>query len=690
MILKRTRRILQGHPSECGAVCLGILLDFLGKSVSRAELRTACSVSFDGATVRQIQQGGERFGAEVTVFKKGITALKKASFPIILHWERNHFVVLDGFDLLGRAVINDPVFGRRRVSADTLSQGYSGVCLTVEKDANFYSSPGADIDLRPARWLREMRTFQSVSALFFLPAVVLATLFLFQGAAMVVFYDVSFEGELRSWSIAVVFVFLALSVILFGLELMGSRVRGADHAAFLAAFQIYFSEKLLSKKLQFIDSHFRGELMSRFRAGVDYVEILHRLHLELPASLFCVVILGSVLFFLSPLIAFVALLPGFLVMVVFVVDRRQQEQDRLDFESRSAYLDSFEGILRQESNILRGMGVHGNLINFIYQPLQQRYLAQVRLESKQTLVSSAQTVVAQLNLPAVVFSGIVEISFQRLSFGFVVFGVLLGAVAVKLMKAIVEIIARYQSLRPWASLLSEIVIEPQDHESENKAVQSSPGSGGEVPVGEIVSYAALFSFRNATFFYEGSDRPVFQGCELDLPARKIIGLTGYSGSGKSTFLDVLSGQKTLTSGSLFHNGTRVQGPIACGFCFAEDMFFLGSLALFFGGGVTVDQSRVLECISIVELESRLGFWVEDLSDRDIYTFSFSRGELQRLALAQAIYRSDDLLIIDEAFSHVSIEQASRIIERFREKNLSVILATQRSEILNLVDQQMVI
>ena len=132
----RTPTVLQMENTECGAAALSIILQHYGKYVPLAQLREQCGVSRDGSDAANIILAANLLGLKGRGFKKGLVKLKKVNLPVILFWEFNHFLVLEGF-VGNRVMLNDPAIGPRSVSEEEFDMSYTGVTLAFETTNEF-------------------------------------------------------------------------------------------------------------------------------------------------------------------------------------------------------------------------------------------------------------------------------------------------------------------------------------------------------------------------------------------------------------------------------------------------------------------------------------------------------------------------------------------------------------------------
>ena len=144
MPLRRVRKLFareshgrrQFWTVECSAAALAMVLAYHGAWVPLERLRIECGVSRDGSKASNILRAARRFGLTARGFRQEPSTLHLRPMPCIIHWNFNHFVVLEGIDG-DRAFINDPAFGRRRIDMAELDRSFTGVVLVIEPAPDF-------------------------------------------------------------------------------------------------------------------------------------------------------------------------------------------------------------------------------------------------------------------------------------------------------------------------------------------------------------------------------------------------------------------------------------------------------------------------------------------------------------------------------------------------------------------------
>ncbi len=210
------------------------------------------------------------------------------------------------------------------------------------------------------------------------------------------------------------------------------------------------------------------------------------------------------------------------------------------------------------------------------------------------------------------------------------------------------------------------------------------------------------SVRNLTFGY--SDRVhIFQDASIDIPVGCSIAVIGASGAGKTTFVDLLLGLLKPQSGHVFFDDYDIvtqsdaEGPCRAGMgelvSYIPQTVYLNGETIrnnvaFFEEEEEVDEARVIECLKCAQI------WedVQKMPD-GIHTLigengtAISGGQRQRIALARALYKDFELLVMDEATAALDMETEKAVIDSIRQikADKTLIMVTHHMSLANECD-----
>ena len=197
------------------------------------------------------------------------------------------------------------------------------------------------------------------------------------------------------------------------------------------------------------------------------------------------------------------------------------------------------------------------------------------------------------------------------------------------------------------------------------------------------SFEKGITVRGLTFVYEDNDSPIFEDADIDIPKGKTIAITGNSGTGKTTFLDLLIGLSKPQKGAIFYDDVDiVAGRDADGACIVDigDLVSYIPQEVYLNGysvrdNVTfmtppseIDEARIRECLKIASVYDDVMKMPQGL-DTLIGSngTKLSGGQRQRIALARALYKDFELLVLDEATASLDMETEAAILESLRER-----------------------
>ena len=129
--------IMQMEATECGAACFAMILAHYGRWVPLEEARIACGVSRDGSKAANILKAAGAYGLHADSRESSAQELRETgSFPCIISWNQNYYVVLRGFSG-GKALLNDPARGSVKVSSEAFERSYGGMALDFSPTDSF-------------------------------------------------------------------------------------------------------------------------------------------------------------------------------------------------------------------------------------------------------------------------------------------------------------------------------------------------------------------------------------------------------------------------------------------------------------------------------------------------------------------------------------------------------------------------
>lgn len=670
---------LQSHPAECGSVCLGILLEHHGIHLPAVNLRRLCSVSRDGASVAQIQRGAHMVGFDCRITKKGLEALYRLPGPAIIHWDMRHFVVLEKLNN-DTVLINDPALGHRRLSKGEFLRHYTGICVEIERGETLeVTTPPIHqtnlFDLLPESvaqplWLVSLTVFSGI-LLFMLDL-------LFINISQV-FFDYVVDLELSDWGYILVLCGFPLIVFKNLVDYFHSTHLLRTELNATTRIRYFFLGKLIGKPASFFESHYAGELLQRSSEVERYLSFLIRLYSQAGTRVFVAAASGAILFLVSPLIGLLNLIPYCALMIWTALHNHRIRE--LSIRQQQDSGQYFTILVQRVETFLRFyvMGVQEHLLTTCLPTLTRAQASNVEVDRYLLQHKTATEFLAAALPPLSIFLGCFLLIEGELSYGTFLLTVFATNSFVSQIGEIAKFPSDYAEVTASTQRAAEILREDEDAPETPSAPITAPFRSDE-----IIRACSL------SFGYNGLDATLFQDVNLSIKHGEFVCLTGDSGCGKTTLMEVLSGQRPPTGGAVFFENEALEGPAPCGFVFADEDFLQDALIPFIGGSGNVDQARVLSVLALVELDTRLGFFVAGDGLECLAEQGLSRGEIQRLSLAQALYRSTDCVFFDEAFSHLSLAQSRRIVDRLRDEGVTVILASHRPEIQALCDRCIVV
>ena len=128
--------IFQTEVAECGLACIAMVAGYHGHRANLPNLRESLGLPAAGASVRQLIQAGSALGLQGRPLKLELSELACLTLPAVLHWDADHFVVLNRVSRRSFE-IHDPAAGIRRYSLEELDFHFTGIAIEFSPTTSF-------------------------------------------------------------------------------------------------------------------------------------------------------------------------------------------------------------------------------------------------------------------------------------------------------------------------------------------------------------------------------------------------------------------------------------------------------------------------------------------------------------------------------------------------------------------------
>lgn len=686
----RTPLQLQQNAIDCGAACLGIVLAHHGRWIPLQQLREDCAVGRDGATAEDIHRAGALHGLEITGWRREVDYLRKLTFPVILHWELNHFVVLEGIGRK-RFHLNDPATGHRSVGLEEFDRSFTGVVLTAEPGPQFIrTDPAPGIFRRLAPWLRgEGRAIGYIAAC----GVMLALLLLAMPMLLGVFVDHVF-GRGEPWG-GLLAVALAVSAILvYVLTLFKLRCLRRLSLKLAVDSSMDCVSHLLRLTMDFFNLRFAGDTVIRIQSIERISSGVANHFLDLMIELVAGLVFLAVMLIYDPVLATIvlALAVANVVLMRTVTRLRVAENHRLRREEGLLQGLSFSGLQRAE--MLRSTGGEDRFFTR-WGGYQARELsARQRFAELGHVNGALPNLFLMLGNAAVLLLGASQVMGGGMTLGalmgfYVIAGLFLAPVG-----RFVAFADGIQNLSTDLDRLDDLAKAPA---VADPASDVDPAHRRLGTVGGKLRLSGRVELRGVTYGY-GPGKPLIEDLSLTIEPGQRIAFVGSSGSGKSTLLQLVAGILEPWSGEILFDDVpfgKISREVLSAFLsMVEQQSSLFSATV--RENVTLWNPTVPEdalvraakdaCIHDEIISRRLGY-DSMVSEGGL---NFSGGQRQRLEIARALAGNPSVLLLDEATSSLDSTTEERIDQALRRRGMSCLIAAHRLSTIRDCDRIVVL
>ena len=674
--------ILQTEAAECGLACLAMVLNHHGAATDLGALRTRHAISLTGVTLSTLTEIAQREQLGTRGLRLELDELPQLRLPAILHWDLNHFVVLKAVGK-GHVVVHDPAFGERRLTLEETSQHFTGVALEVWPNPGF--APREEkTRIRLGQLIGQVSGFWPSLSQVLLLSLALEVFGLVSPLFMQWVLDhvvVSRDTQLLT-TLALGFGLLML--IQQATSLLRSWLLMVINTSVGLQWKANVFAHMTRLPLSYFQNRHLGDVVSR-AGSVD--EIQQTLTAAFVEALFdgLLVLLTLVLMFVySPVLAGVSLIAVLLYLAMRLLWYRplyaaSEETLVRDATQSTHFLETIRG--------MRAIQLFGRQTQRqgAWQTLMVNATnARLKVQKLQILYGLLRGLLSGGFMVLIVWLGARQIVATELTVGMLMAFLAYRGQFDSRVTSLIDKAIDLNMLRLHAERLADLVLTPAMPAAQRLGARDlAPARGTASEAGPAIHLDGL------RYRYADQAPWVIDGLSLDIRAGEVVAITGRSGCGKTTLINLLLGTYAPIEGQIRSDGVPLpqigierwrQGVATV---MQDDSLFAGSIAdnlCFFDD--QPDMAWMVECADMAALHEDIEAMPMGYQTLigDMGTV-LSGGQKQRLLLARALYKRPRVLILDEATSHLDIESEARVNSAIAALPVTRIVIAHRPETL---------
>ena len=677
--------IMQMEALECGAACLTMVLAYYDKWVPLERVRVDCGVSRDGSNAGNVLKAARFYGLEADGYKLEVqTLMEHATFPCIIHWNFNHFVVLDGFKGK-KAILNDPARGRVEVTMEEFDESFTGICLLFSPGESFVPEGRPKSVLAFAA--KRLKGAEPAIVFVVLTTVISSLFGIISPGFYQVFMDRLLTGRNPNWA----FPFLVLLSIFTALQIFVSWINVVYSMRINGKLAIVgnssFMWKILRLPMEFFSQRMAGDIQSRQNFNTEVASNL--------VNTFAPLALNTAMMFFYLVIMIRMSIPmtivGMVSVLINALFSRYISEKRINV-ARVQVRDSgkLTGTTIAGIEMIESIKASGSETGFFG-----------RWAGYQASVNTQDVKFSQMNeylglLPQIV-STVTDVLVLCMGIALAMRGQFtpgmisqFGIYMKQFLAPADQLIATGQTIQELRTEMERIedVMEYRTDELADNEVSADAGD---------VSFAKLsgrVEMRDVTFGYSPLGKPLIQNFSMTLEPGRSIAFVGASGSGKSTLAKLLSGLYKPWSGEILFDGKPIID--------IDKAVFRGSLAVV-DQDITLFEDTIANNIkmwdtTIENYEMILAARDAQIHDKILereggYEYrirengsDFSGGERQRLEIARVLAQDPTIVIMDEATSALDARTEYNVVKSIRDRGVTTIVIAHRLSTIRDCDE----
>ena len=677
--------IMQLEALECGAASLAMVMAYYGKWVPLEQVRSDCGVSRDGSSAGNMVSAAESYGFQVSAYKRTPASFRQhGQYPCIIHWNFNHFVVLNGFR--GEyAYINDPARGSIKVSAEEFDRSFTGITIIPVPGPDF--QPGGE-PKKLSAFIRKRLAGAGAAIAFVILSTVISSMFGFINPAMSrIFMDRLLSGRNPEWLTPFIWVMAGLAALqiltawiqtIYSLKISGKLA---------VAGSTSYMWKLLSMPMEFFSQRSAGDLQARQSSNAGIAATLVSTFAPMVINLILMVIYLGLMLNQSLLLTAVGV--STMVINIFVsriVSKKRINITRVSERDRAKLFSSTAaGISMVET--IKASGAENGFFQRWADFQASVNTQDIKSNRLNNLLGMVPPLLASVANYAVILLGAWLMMNGQFTLGSLqMFQGFLGSFMSPAL-ALLTAGQRVQEMRTQMERIDDVMEYPSD-------INITEAAAGD----SMSKLKGKVELRHVTFGYSRLAEPLIRDFSMTMEPGSSVAFIGASGCGKSTLSRLISGLYNPWGGEILFDGkprAEISRAVMTGSVAVVDQditLFEGTIAdnirmwddsiMDFEVVLAARDAQIHEDILAREggYQSRLATGGRDLSG----------GQRQRLEIARVLAQDPAVIILDEATSALDARTEADVVRSIRDRGITCIVIAHRLSTVRDCDEIIVL
>ena len=677
---KRVCLVKQTQITECGLASLAMISSYYGQRADIASLRKLFNPSLRGVTMRVLIKQAAKIGLNGRAVQASLASLRGLRLPAILHWDFNHFVVLEEIKN-NRYLIHDPATNSRWFTEEELSPHYTGVAAELSppfKRAKLIQP----LNFKPWDIMASITNIGSLAT----KAIILSVLLQIHVLASPLFLQVAVDTIIPSLDTEL----LVTLLIGFGLFAIFNAIATFLRASImlnvgaLVGFTLSaeLGRRLLHLPIDWFEKRHTGDILSRFQSIMPINQALTEgAMIIIIDGVLAITTLLFMLYYSLALTAVtvVAAVLYFLAKLIFLKFERRATDDSIvdNALEQSEIIANIEGI-----HTLRAFNSEPERNAIWLNKLADSFNSNIRLQRLQNAQNAIYTLIFALENTVIVYVAIRSIiAGDGFSLGMLFALLAFKANFLNSAARLADQIVAFRMLRLHVERLTDILGQDEDQSFEIADIEDR-------------DFQTAIKFKSVFARYSEFDKFVLANASFEIRKGENVAITGSSGSGKTTIIKLLQGWLEPEKGEIFVDGQLLKNfgvrnlQRQTGLVIQDGGFFHGSIADSIGlFDDELDMNRIEWAAGLAGIHDEVtAMPMRFHTPVGKLGSALSGGQRQRILIARALYKRPALLIMDEATSSLDYLKERQIIESMRSLDMTRITLAHRIDTILSADR----